>query len=353
VEVFEPAREKAAIRALARWAGRFSPIVGIDTSAVEMGNMIEATPDGLTLDITGCGRLFRGERRLAALVESSIRKLGFRCRVGLGPTIGAAWAIARFKGLAPGVGREVLQSDQGAVGQADLSFAPPGRGESGGKETVPVQSHRHATQMHDALADLPIGALRLTVPTLEALSELGIETIGQILALPKNALPSRFGPLITTRLDQLMGRIHEAIDPVRTVVPLRVERLFDGPSTLREGVELAVRGLLTDLCERLERKEAGVVRLVAEFTRVGEDGRGTQILTEQAALSRPSRDPRHLWSLLYPKVERLHMGFGIEGVALIAGAERRLRRHHEGAGGTDRWVREPVRRQVGAAHPAG
>jgi protein ImuB len=41
-------------------------------------------------------------------------------------------------------------------------------------------------------------------------------------------------------------------------------------------------------------------------------------------LSRASRDARHLWSLLRPRIERMNLGYGIERIVLRARAARRL-----------------------------
>src|SRR5688572_10614978 len=79
-----PVEDAAALRALARWAVRFSPTVAPDD------------PDGLILDVTGCRRLYGGDEALAALVAESIRSLGLDARVAIAPTIGAAWGVARF-----------------------------------------------------------------------------------------------------------------------------------------------------------------------------------------------------------------------------------------------------------------
>ena len=62
VELYAPHREAAALCAMAGWARRFSPIVATDP------------PDGLLLDITGCQRLFGGERRLVDTVAEADRK---------------------------------------------------------------------------------------------------------------------------------------------------------------------------------------------------------------------------------------------------------------------------------------
>jgi protein ImuB len=49
-------------------------------------------------------------------------------------------------------------------------------------------------------------------------------------------------------------------------------------------------------------------------------------------LSRPSRDARHLWSLLEPKVESINLGWGVERLRLAASGLARLA-HEDGAWG--------------------
>ena len=52
IEPVNPEQDNQALHTLARWASRFSPTVAVDA------------PDGLLIDITGCQRVFKGERRL-------------------------------------------------------------------------------------------------------------------------------------------------------------------------------------------------------------------------------------------------------------------------------------------------
>jgi protein ImuB len=53
-EIQEPEKDEAALKALARWAERWSPSIMLDK------------PDGLTLDATGIPHLFGGEARLSS-----------------------------------------------------------------------------------------------------------------------------------------------------------------------------------------------------------------------------------------------------------------------------------------------
>ena len=49
------------------------------------------------------------------------------------------------------------------------------------------------------------------------------------------------------------------------------------------------------------------------------------------SLSRPSADPRHLWTMLRPGVESVHLGFGIERIRFVAVRTGRLPARQVGA----------------------
>jgi protein ImuB len=300
VEAFDPGAERAAMQRLARWAAlRFSPIVSVDPCTLsEKISADEPLPDGIVLDITGCDRLFvrtrggermAGEIALASAILRPLRSAGFEANIGIGPTIGAAWAAARF-----------------------------------GDPPVTILPSNHL-ELRRALEPLPVRALRIDAQTVQGLTELGIERIGQLLDLPRRMLPSRFGPLLVRRLDQAFGSAIETIEPVRPRPAVRVERIFDGPTPQQEAIELCSRELLIELAQHLQQRESGVRLLEAVFERIGRNGRGTELLTERLTLSRGTRDPRHLWSLLRPRIERLHLGYGIESITLTALRMGRLR----------------------------
>jgi protein ImuB len=321
----DPARDRRALRRLAMWASRFSPIVGIDPvggvglAPAGPGRVIlldedDGEPDGLVMDITGCAHLFAGELAMARAIRAGMRRLGFQSRIGIGPTIGAAWGVSRFA--------------------AEPIAIILDRSKKNG------ETHREVAGIggvHEAIAPLPVRALRIGARTGAALNELGIERIGQLLDLPRASLPSRFGVELLLRLDQALGQAIELIEPVRASPPLRVGRAFDGAATQIEAIELTVRDLLGALSSELRRREAGVRELELVMDRVGRsvrpnhdapsgrereggqrEGRGEGRVRERVRLSRPSRDGRHLWSLLHPRIERVHMGFGIESISLIA-----------------------------------
>ncbi len=325
---YEPGRDREAMQRLAEWATKFSPIVSVDPSSLEFpegSEKPEFCPDGLILDIAGCERAFKGEARIAFLIAAGLRKAGFESRIGIGPTVGAAWALARF-GMSD-AGGAISGVKSGEPRRCDTSDPRP--------PTSAMPFVRSLRELRSVLGPLPVRSLRLDDRTDQALHELGIVRVEQLLAIPRSALPSRFGERLTRRIDQALGEAMEPIEPVRPLPALRVEMQFDGPTTQQEAVEMCARELLAELCAELLRRESGVRVLEVVCDRVGDNGRGVEPATTRLVLSRATRDPRHLWSLLRPRFEHLYLGFGIEGVALVAARTAKLR-HRQGAfpGGT-------------------
>jgi protein ImuB len=301
-EPHAPDRDAAALHALAVWALRFTPLSAPDS------------PDGLLLDISGTERIHTSEPRLLRSIASGARRRGLCIRIAAASTFAAAHAVARY---ARGLARE------------RLFRIPPGR-------------------ERDALAHLPIPALNLDHITAIALSEVGITRIGEVIDLPRPALASRFGLALLDRLDKALGRTSEHIDPVRPAPPLKASMLFDGATDHWESIETAARKVLEDLTTQLTTQQRGVRRLDIELMRprfapspaqAGEvsersdDGGGLPSLgtrhsalsTSPLLLSRPSRNPRHIWTLLRTQLERTDLQSGIEGIILTATRTARLR----------------------------
>lgn len=258
------------LAAMAQWASRrWSPIVSVDGT------------DGLLLNVAGCEHLFAGLDGLVRDMERAVRALRVTPFIGAARTLGAAWAVARF---AP---REVR-------------LVPSGR-------------------EREAISPLPVAALRIDDEIVGALAEVGIERIGQLLELPRSSLPARYGDDLLLRVDQALGHAIEMVDRTRERNDLLASHEIPGGTTRLESIEAVTKRLLTHLVDSLLRMESGLRRLHATFDRMG----GAPELCE-IEVSRPSRDPRHLWTLIHPKIERVHMGFGVERVTLRATGISRL-----------------------------
>jgi protein ImuB len=141
------------------------------------------------------------------------------------------------------------------------------------------------------------------------------------MAIDRAGVGARFGRQVLHRLDQAMGEAMEMIEPVRPLLPPTVERIFDGATTRTDAIERATVELIDELVPILEERGSGARVLRLELGRVD-----SVPVEMDVTLSRPSRDARHLWTLLRPSVERANLGFGVERVTLTAARTGRV--HH-------------------------
>ncbi|MFQ5985389.1 MAG: DUF6504 family protein [Alphaproteobacteria bacterium] len=262
----DPVGDVRALAALADWCLRFTPWVALDGA------------QGLWLDVTGCAHLFGGERALIDRLVGGLERFGLTARAALAETPGAAHAAARFLTTA----------------RAPWAVVPRGG-------------------VGEALAPLPVAALRLAPCAAAELERLGLKRVKDLGMLPRAPLAARFGEEVVRRLDEALGRVGEPISPRRAPVPWRLHRVFPEPLTEGEGVRCAVAALVADLCRRLEGAGRGLRRLELTLFRVDRASRRLGVGT-----ARPNREPKHLLSLLKPRLEAPDLGFGVEAMILAA-----------------------------------
>jgi len=254
----EPEEDARVLDALAAWCERFTPVVVVDA------------PDGLFLDITGCGHLFGGDEVLRDEIVTRLKAQGFAARAAIADTPGAAWALARY--------------------------GSSSRGEA-------------------KLLALPIEALRLDEDAAALLRRLGLKTISQLIAAPRAAFTARAGQKAMLRLDQALGRAPEALSPRRPPPPVSALRRFLEPLFSVENILIAAQDLCADVVAMLERRGGGARACALHL--YGLDGRDRVI---EIGTSRPQRDGKTLLRLLREKLsiaaENLDAEFGIEAARL-------------------------------------
>lgn len=271
----EPEEDARALDNIAAWCERFTPIVAPDP------------PEGLFLDITGCAHLFGGEEALRRLIVTRLAAQGFASRAAIAPTPGAAWAFARYRqAKAKANLREALQA----------SLAAP-------------------AALKQALAPLPVEALRLAPDAAALLRRFGLKTIGQLYDAPRSAFTARAGEHAMLRLDQALGRVREALTPRRPAPMVFALRRFLEPICTADAVLEVTRALCEDAARKLDLRGAGV--LCAELVLFGVDGRDRVIAIN---VSRPLRAVTPLLRLFREKLnvvgENLNAEFGFEAARL-------------------------------------
>jgi protein ImuB len=292
-ESADPAGDAALLKRLTRWAGRWSPLVEVDGE------------HGLRLDVSGIGHLFGGEEELAADIERSFAALGLTVRVAIAPTAAAAWAFSHF-GLQTSI---VTQAKAGVHVDASSRRSPQ-------SANMDASLRWHDDKgLLEALAPLPVAALRLDGHAVQILNRLGLKTIGQLAAVPRKSLQRRFreadNPL--DALDRALGHREEPLTAAAPEpAPRALVRLAE-PATHAEAAVQALDRLVPGLARQLERRRLGARRLHLAGYRVDGSVAGTGVAT-----AIPSRDPAHLHRLLRDKAAALDPGFGFDAFALTA-----------------------------------
>lgn len=234
----DPSADAEGLANLARRCQRFTPRVAVDEFGL----------DSLLLDIAGCSHLFGGEAPLVRQVQDELRP--FVTRVAIADTIGSAWALARYGSL------------------------------------------------RSAVRDLPIEGLRLPTDVLHKLRRLGLGTIGQVQALPRRTLPSRFGPGLLERLDQLTGRRPEIVQLVAPLDPFAVNWTAEDPVSDRSVLETVVHTLLGEVAAELQQRKQATQQVTCEFR--GKQSHPPMVLR----LTRPTTSAAQLRELAALQLER-------------------------------------------------
>lgn len=239
-------------------------------------------PDGLWFDLTGTTHLFGGEARFCQRLLRFLERLGLTARIAIAGTPGAAHALARF-----------------------------------GNEAVTLLESGRETQ---AIADMPLAALRLAPEALLSASRFGLERIADLYPMPRGPLARRLGLRTVERLDQARGSLAEPIVPVvPTQAPVVTLRLLE-PIGTPESIAQVISDLVDDLVTLLQTRGLGarIVRLKADRV----DGEAQHLAI---GASRATRDGRHLKRMFALKMDGLDPGLGIEVMHLTVP-------HHEPLG---------------------
>jgi protein ImuB len=263
VQEAEPHADAAFLKRLALFAHRWTPRTAVSDAA------------GLWLDLSGVSHLFGGERALCERILRFCVKACLSARVAVAGTAGAAHALARY-------------------GKEEIILCPNGR-------------------EIEAISNLPVAALRLEEQARHLSGRFGIETIADLIAIPRGPLARRFGQSTLLRLDQALGRTGEAMDPIIEEKVPQVEFRLVEPIVTPEAIEQVLKDLLCRLAAKLECKGLGATQFILSTERV--DGSAQELI---AGTSRTTRDAGHLLRLMKMRIEELEPGFGIEAMRLSA-----------------------------------
>jgi len=251
IAVRDAGAERAALERIAAWALQFTPTVNI------------TPPADVLLELAGSLKLFGGLHHLRVQVRKGLSAIGYSAVIACAPTPFAAQLFARA-GLSVKIERQ------------DALLRGLGR--------LPVE-----------LLDQPPGII-------STLRDIGVRTLGDCLALPRDGLARRFGPNLLDGLDRALGSIP---DPRANFVPppaFAASLELPAPVIQSEMLLFAARRLLVELCGFLAATGSGAQHL--RFVLAHEDRVGTQV---EMKLVAASRDPVHLSEILRERLSRVSL----------------------------------------------
>jgi len=248
----DPVAQARVLADIRDWCRRFTPLAALDA------------PDGVLLDVTGATHLFGGEEKLLDEIVRRLRKQGFHARAALAETPEAAWALAHY---------------------AERTLLPEGLDE---KDLV------------RRIGLLPLAALRLDADCVAGLGRAGLRNIRDLLLRPRAPIAARFGAMVFTRLDALLGRTKSAIAPQFEAPFYVAERRFSEGLVTQPDIDATLASLARDLAAMLESHEEGARHMEVSFFRVDGAVRHLDVRT-----SRPLRDPAAIARLFRERIEAL------------------------------------------------
>ena len=253
--------EATALKNIALWAGQWTSTIAIEP------------PANVLLEISGCLNYFGGLSTLLGRIDAGLAAIGFSAIVATAPTASAASLLAR-------AGRAIA-IEEGA-------------------------------DIDSALAALPVGLLDGADEVMETLWGIGVRSVGDVLALPRDGFARRFGASLLDQIDRARGILPDA--RVLFVAPERYHGQLELPSPVEETEALlfAVRRLVVELAGFLHGRGAGVTRM--RFDLVHEDVPPTSIVIGLAA----TRQIEHMQNVLRERLSRLQLPDRVEAIRLVS-----------------------------------
>lgn len=247
---------------LAAWAYGFSSQVSLHY------------PRCLLLEVHSSLALFGPWPRLEARLREELRTLGFGHRITLAPNPAAARVLANVHdGLA------VTDTDS----------------------------------LYHVLESLPVERLGLPRDVASAFARMGLRTLKQILALPRDGLARRFCAETLRHLDTLIGHRPLALEFHRPpdFFDARIELNFEVES--HQALLFPLRRLTADLAAYLAGRDSGVQRFTLHLEH-------RQLADSQVpvGLLSAERDPAMLFELTRGRLEHLQLPAPVLAVRLIA-----------------------------------
>lgn len=258
-----PAAEHEALNALACWLYRFGTPVTVCRQR-----------QAVWVQVGPSVHLFGGWDGLVGALRADLP--AYRVQFGVAPTLGCSLLLAR----------------------ADAGLQKPVR-ESGA--------------IAGAIGGLPLGLLPFEEQALRLLAGAGLRRIGEVLALPADALGRRLGGAAMRALDRLLGRAPEAWAAFVPAARYRRRHAFGDPVDSSEALLFPIKMMLGEFAAYLHARDCAVQNFALRLR----GGRRRASVLPVGLLS-PTRDPARLLRVVRERLERITLADGILELRLEA-----------------------------------
>jgi len=290
---WNPEHDRRLLKEAAELTRQYAPVVGLD--AVSM-------PDSLLLDITGCGPLFGGEAGLAESLLKDLQAAGWYGRIAIAHSVAAVWALTHTDSLVELLARH--QANSGSDRQKTHRMRAMSMRHELPIQIIPVGQHLEEIQR------LPVSASRLGLKDLEILKHLGLRTIGQLLGLPREDLPSRLSADGVLRIQQLADVIDEPIMPLPEANPVAAIWSSDDPACGLNDIRHILLHLSAQIAEQLLRRRMACSHVTSLFS----CGDGSTV-SVAASVVKPTQSAELLHEVLCMRIETAITHSLLESVA--------------------------------------
>lgn len=259
---YDPDDEARWHQFLAAWAYRFSSQVSTQY------------PHALILEIQGSLGLFGPWPRFEARLREELTQLGFRHRIVAAPNPAAARVLANaHDGLA----------------------------------VTGIEPMRHA------LGQLPVPRAGFASDVAIAFQRMGLRTLRQVSALPRDGIARRFPADVLRHLDALMGKREIALDWYRPPdrFAMRIELGYEVESS--QALLFPLKRLTADLAAFLAGRDGGVQRFALHLEH---EGRADTVVP--VGLLAPERDAALLFELARGRLEHAQTPAPVTAFTLVA-----------------------------------
>lgn len=163
------------------------------------------------------------------------------------------------------------------------------------------------------LRRLPLQRARLDANALRLFEASGLRNLAEVLTLPRAGLVRRLGAPLLDRLDRLIGRAPDPLQPWKPAERFSARLELDAEVHTTTAILFPLRRYLQQLAGFLACRDGGVQRFRIEL--LHSHGAATVI---DVATATPERDPQRLFDLARLKLDRVQVATPLIGLRVSA-----------------------------------